>query len=197
MGLIARFKGLLVNVQFEFRGQSAGFSWERDMATIPTLEKKYVKSKVADLRSSLQEAPSASQKGDVIRNYLAAVESDAEFLNLDTEFPPSLDWFNTPSPLSFSGQLQGKIVVLDFFTYCCINCIHVLPQLERLEHRHPVNKGVIVVGVHSAKFGNEKVSANIRNAISRYVLYNCVGKSEGSKFIPIPFSIGMVLATRL
>lgn len=164
-----------------FAGEARGTARLREMATIPTLEKKYVKSKVADLRSSLQEAPSASQKEEVLRNYLTAVESEPEFLNLDTEFPPSLDWFNTPSPLSFSGQLQGKIVVLDFFTYCCINCMHVLPQLERLEHRHPVDEGVIVVGVHSAKFGNEKVSANIRNAISRYVIILCM-KIKGSMF---------------
>lgn len=137
------------------------------MAAIPTLEKKYVKTKVADLRSSLQEA--SSQKEE-IRKHISAVETDPEFLHLEPDFPPSLDWFNTHSPLSFSEQLQGKIVVLDFFTYCCINCIHVLPQLERLERRHPVEEGVVVVGVHSAKFGNEKVSDNIRNAINRYVL---------------------------
>ena len=139
-------------------------------ATIPTLEKKYVKSKLADLRSSLQEASSTSLKEEVVKKHLLAVENDPEFLRLDPEFPPSLDWFNTPSPLSFSGQLQGKLVVLDFFTYCCINCMHVLPQLEQLEQLHPVEGGVVVVGVHSAKFGNEKVSDNIRNAINRYVV---------------------------
>ena len=139
------------------------------MAAIPKLEKKYVKTKLADLRSSLEEASSSDQKEREVRKHLAAVEADPEFLNLEAEFPSSLDWFNTPSPLSFSEQLKGKIVVLDFFTYCCINCIHVLPQLERLEHCHPVEEGVVVVGVHSAKFGNEKVSDNIRNAINRYL----------------------------
>ena len=133
---------------------------------VPTLEKKYVKTKIANLNNSLKEATSLSQKEEVIAKHIKAVEDDPQFL-LDPEFPPSLDWFNTPAPLSFSGQLRGKIVVLDFFTYCCINCMHILPDLEGLERRHSVEEGVVVVGVHSAKFGNEKVSDNIRNAIKR------------------------------
>lgn len=139
----------------------------------PTLEKKYVKSKITNLSTSLKEASSISQREAEIRNHIAAVENDQEF-QFDPEFPPSLDWFNTPSPLSFSEQLQGKIVVLDFFTYCCINCMHILPDLESLERRHPVEEGVVVVGIHSAKFGNEKVSNNIRNAINRCVSDICM-----------------------
>ena len=133
---------------------------------VPTLEKKYVKCKISDLNSSLQEAKSVPQKEAVVKKYITAIENDTEFY-LDPEFPPALDWFNTSLPLSFSEQLRGKIVVLDFFTYCCINCMHILPDLEALECRHSVEDGVIVVGVHSAKFENEKVSENIRNAINR------------------------------
>lgn len=75
---------------------------------------------------------------------------------------------NVSSPLSLSADLKGKIVVLDFFTYCCINCMHVLPDLEALEHMYSVEDGVVVIGVHSAKFDNEKISANILSAILRY-----------------------------
>ena len=82
------------------------------------------------------------------------------------EFPEGKDWFNSP-PLSFSKQLAGKIVVLDFWTYCCINCIHILPDLVELEERY-AGYPVAFVGVHSAKFENEKVSANIRDAVLRY-----------------------------
>lgn len=133
----------------------------------PPLEKKYVKSKISDLNTSLKGATSLAQKQEEIIKHIAAVENDPEF-RLNPEFPPALDWFNTPSPLSFSDQLKGKLVVLDFFTYCCINCMHVLPDLHALEHRHPIEEGVVVVGVHSAKFGNEKVSENIKNALHRY-----------------------------
>ena len=48
------------------------------------------------------------------------------------------------------------MLVYDFWTYCCINCIHVLPGLSALERRYQ-GQPVTVVGVHSAKFDNEKV----------------------------------------
>ena len=85
-------------------------------------------------------------------------------------FPaPSLDggteWFNTSAPISLR-ELRGKVVVLDFWTYCCINCIHVLPDLKYLEKKYADQ--LVVIGVHAAKFDNEKDSENIRNAILRY-----------------------------
>jgi len=46
------------------------------------------------------------------------------------EFPPGLDWMNTEAPLTLA-QLRGKVVVLDFWTYGCINCIHVIPDLKQ------------------------------------------------------------------
>lgn len=53
-------------------------------------------------------------------------------------FPPGLEWLNTTEPLSLSKELAGKVVLLDFFTYCCINCMHILPDLHQLEKRHSV-----------------------------------------------------------
>ena len=49
-----------------------------------------------------------------------------------------LEWLNTEGPLSLAKELSGKVVILDFFTYCCINCMHILPDLHQLEKRHPV-----------------------------------------------------------
>lgn len=79
-----------------------------------------------------------------------------------------MHWFNVSEQLSINKQLKGKIVVLDFFTYCCINCMHILPDLKRLEERVTMNDGLVVIGVHSPKFNNEKSSANILSAIQRY-----------------------------
>lgn len=135
------------------------------MSSIPPLEHKSVKAKLSSLRSSITQAETLAEKQAAITIHLQATEKDPLF-QLDPEFPSSLDWFNS-RPLSFSDELSGKIVVLDFFTYCCINCIHVLPDLERLEQRYAPADGVVIVGVHSAKFGNEKVSDNIQNAIDR------------------------------
>ncbi len=75
------------------------------------------------------------------------------------------EWLNTSHPIDLK-DLKGKIVVLDFWTYCCINCMHVLPDLKFLEEKY--GNQLVVIGVHSAKFDNEKDSKNIRDAIMRY-----------------------------
>ncbi|QQS42763.1 MAG: redoxin domain-containing protein [Acidobacteriota bacterium] len=74
-------------------------------------------------------------------------------------------WLNTDEPLSIEG-LRGKIVLLDFWTYGCVNCIHIIPDLKKLEAKYA--KELVVIGVHSAKFDNEKDLDNIRNIVIRY-----------------------------
>ncbi|MBO9309769.1 MAG: thioredoxin family protein, partial [Chloroflexi bacterium] len=81
------------------------------------------------------------------------------------DFPAGLDWLNVPEPLSMA-QLRGKVVLLDFWTYGCINCIHVIPDLKRLEAEFPDE--LVVIGVHSAKFSNEGETENIRYIVKRY-----------------------------
>ncbi|KAM3290783.1 protein SUPPRESSOR OF QUENCHING 1, chloroplastic [Capsicum chacoense] len=82
------------------------------------------------------------------------------------EFPSKLDWLNS-APLQLGRDLKGKVVLLDFWTYCCINCMHVLPDLEFLEKKYK-DMPFVVVGVHSAKFDNEKDLEAIRSAVLRY-----------------------------
>ena len=77
----------------------------------------------------------------------------------------ALGWFNVPKPLSL-GALRGKVVLLDFWTYGCINCMHVLPDLRRLEEKY--RDELVVIGIHSAKFSNERKSDNLRRIIVRY-----------------------------
>lgn len=81
------------------------------------------------------------------------------------ELSGGVAWLNTASPLKLK-DLKGKVVILDFWTFCCINCIHVLPDLAKLEKKY--EKQLVVIGVHSAKFDNEKKTENIRKAILRY-----------------------------
>jgi thiol-disulfide isomerase/thioredoxin len=81
------------------------------------------------------------------------------------DFPTGLDWLNTDKPLSLR-DLRGKIVLLDFWTYCCINCMHIIPDLKKLEAKYA--KELVVIGVHSAKFTTEKGTDNIRQAMLRY-----------------------------
>ncbi len=79
--------------------------------------------------------------------------------------PENLTWLNSGGPISWP-QLRGKFVLLDFWTYCCINCMHVLPELKKLEHKYPLE--LIVIGIHSAKFATEREAQNITEAILRY-----------------------------
>jgi DNA-binding beta-propeller fold protein YncE len=81
------------------------------------------------------------------------------------DFDGGVGWLNTSGPIHMR-DLRGKIVVLDFWTLCCINCLHMLPDLARLEKKYP--NEVVVIGVHSAKFNNERNSESIRKAILRY-----------------------------
>lgn len=83
------------------------------------------------------------------------------------EFPRDFAWVNTDRPLYVQKELKGCVVVLDFWTYCCINCMHILPDLEYIEHKYS-GQPVVVIGVHSAKFDNEGDKENILTACQRY-----------------------------
>ena len=80
-------------------------------------------------------------------------------------FPEGLEWINVPAPLTWEA-LRGKVVLLDFWTYGCINCIHIIPDLKRLQEEF--GDALVVIGVHSAKFDNEGDTANIRQIVQRY-----------------------------
>ncbi len=82
---------------------------------------------------------------------------------------PPLDggsaWLNVARPLSWA-DLRGKVVLLDFWTYGCINCMHLLPDLRALEERF--RQELVVIGVHSPKFTNERDTDNLRRILIRY-----------------------------
>lgn len=82
-------------------------------------------------------------------------------------FPEGIDWLNVSAPLRVE-DLRGKVVLLDFWTYGCINCIHMIPVFKELEEKYPDE--LIIIGVHSAKFANEGETDNIRQIILRYEL---------------------------
>ncbi|MCD6328142.1 redoxin domain-containing protein [bacterium] len=80
-------------------------------------------------------------------------------------------WLNAERPVA-AGDLAGRIILLDFWTFCCINCIHVIPDLKRLEE--DFGDSLTVIGVHSAKFANERLKENISAAIARYGIEHIV-----------------------
>lgn len=82
------------------------------------------------------------------------------------EFPEGLDWINTGGKALKLADLRGRIVLLDFWTYGCINCMHVIPDLQRLQR--DFGDALVVIGVHSAKFENEGRTDAIRKVAQRY-----------------------------
>ncbi|XP_036029248.1 NHL repeat-containing protein 2 [Onychomys torridus] len=132
------------------------------------------------LEYALLDAVTQQEKDDLVYQYLQKVDGWEQDLAVP-EFPEGLEWLNTEEPLSIYKDLCGKVVVLDFFTYCCINCIHLLPDLHALERRFSDQDGLLIVGVHSAKFPNEKVLDNIKSAILRYdITHPVVNDSDAS-----------------
>jgi DNA-binding beta-propeller fold protein YncE len=81
------------------------------------------------------------------------------------ELDGAVDWLNVAAPIRMA-DLRGKVVILDFWTYGCVNCMHVLRDLKTLEQRFPDE--LVVIGVHSPKFTNEKDSANLKRILVRY-----------------------------
>lgn len=93
------------------------------------------------------------------------------------EFPAGLSWLNSP-PLSMKA-LRGKIVLLDFWTYGCINCQHILPDLHKLDQKY--GNQLVVISVHSAKFDREGDAGNIRDAVLRYGIEHPVLVDKGMR----------------
>jgi len=83
------------------------------------------------------------------------------------EFVDNQRWFNTPGdrPLTLAG-LRGRVVLVDFWTYSCINCLRTLPYLTAWDKRYRKD-GLTIVGVHSPEFPFEKEASNVEEAIER------------------------------
>ncbi|GGN38243.1 hypothetical protein GCM10012285_13940 [Streptomyces kronopolitis] len=75
-------------------------------------------------------------------------------------------WLNTGDKELTLSDLRGRIVVLDFWTFCCVNCLHVLDELRALEERH--RDTVVIIGVHSPKFVHEAEHQAVVDAVERY-----------------------------
>lgn len=75
------------------------------------------------------------------------------------------NWLNSP-PLTLEG-LRGKVVLVDFWTYDCINCIRTLPYIAKW-HKAYKDKGLVVVGVHTPEYAFERNTGNVRAAMQRF-----------------------------
>jgi thiol-disulfide isomerase/thioredoxin len=81
-------------------------------------------------------------------------------------------WLNTGGRDLSLAELRGRIVVLDFWTFCCVNCLHVLEELRPLEERYA--DSLVLVGVHSPKFEHEGDADALAAAVERYAVHHPV-----------------------
>ncbi|MFF4735508.1 NHL domain-containing thioredoxin family protein [Streptomyces sp. NPDC001262] len=81
-------------------------------------------------------------------------------------------WLNTGGNALSLPELRGRIVILDFWTFCCVNCLHVLDELRELEEKH--RDTVVIIGVHSPKFVHEADHQAVVDAVERYEVHHPV-----------------------
>src|ERR1051325_5029218 len=86
---------------------------------------------------SCQRASADAKPAHPATDNPAAVFPDSQLFGKVTapDFPANAQWLNSDHAVSLK-ELRGKVVLLDFWTYCCINCMHVIPELKKLEHKY-------------------------------------------------------------
>lgn len=138
----------------------------------------FVAQSCMDLTEALSSANNEAERDTLINNHIKKVWPCVAPVE---DFKKSLEWINVSEPIILSQHCLNKVVVLDFWTYCCINCYHVLPDLAHLEKLYTVENGLVVIGVHSAKFLNEKDYSKVAAAVQRYnIQHPVVNDAESS-----------------
>ena len=112
-------------------------------------------------------AAAEAHGGDAASRKAQGEDSGLPELGQAPEFVGTQQWFNTPGDraLTLAG-LRGRVVLIDFWTYSCINCLRTLPYLEAWDRRYR-RDGLTIVGVHSPEFPFEKDAGNVSEAIER------------------------------
>jgi thiol-disulfide isomerase/thioredoxin len=94
------------------------------------------------------------------------------------DFAGISNWFNS-KPLSIA-DLRGKVVLVDFWTYGCVNCVNTLPHVTDLYAKYR-DKGLVVVGVHTPEFPFERSASNVQAALKRHGITYPVAQDNDSK----------------
>jgi thiol-disulfide isomerase/thioredoxin len=100
----------------------------------------------------------------------------AEPAPLAPEFTGIDHWINS-GPLRMDA-LRGKVVLVEFWTYSCINCLHVMPYVKQWDERYR-GQGLVVVGVHTPEFAYERGTRNVEAAVKRFGIGYAVAQDNG------------------
>jgi cytochrome c biogenesis protein CcdA/thiol-disulfide isomerase/thioredoxin len=156
-----------------------------------------------DLPSFLVNPTGALERSGAVERRLDDLRGPSRFatrrdglpeLGAAPDFAGVTRWFNS-RPLTL-GDLRGKVVLLDFWTYTCINCLRTLPYLRAWDERYR-DRGLTIVGVHTPEFAFEKDAGNVSDAIARNHLRYAVAQDNdygtwnawGNQFWPAKYLI--------
>jgi thiol-disulfide isomerase/thioredoxin len=105
--------------------------------------------------------------GAMVANSGAAPSAQIQTNRIAPEFTGIDHWLNS-QPLTMQ-QLRGKVVLVDFWTYTCVNCVNTLPHVEKLYEKYK-DQGLVVVGVHTPEYAFERETNKVSAAIAQYGL---------------------------
>ncbi|SAL24203.1 cytochrome c biogenesis protein transmembrane region [Caballeronia arvi] len=132
----------------------------RVLALIPGAPTNGIESKLVGTLKTKQAAPVQSQRARIMRvSTQSALPVQGRLPSLDG----ATTWLNS-APLS-ANELRGKVVVVNFWTYSCINCLRTLPYLKTWAQRYG-DDGLVVIGVHTPEFGFEHDTGNVKRALA-------------------------------
>jgi cytochrome c biogenesis protein CcdA/thiol-disulfide isomerase/thioredoxin len=154
LGVVMALVGVLMLLNLDTRFQNAVASDLPSFLVNPT--------------GGIERSSSVSKALAAVRGQSAAKEaSGLKRLGAAPEIQGTQHWFNTPGdkPLTLAGlRGQHRVVLIDFWTYTCINCIRTLPQLKAWDAKYRAD-GLTIIGVHTPEFPFEKDAGNVANAI--------------------------------
>jgi cytochrome c biogenesis protein CcdA/thiol-disulfide isomerase/thioredoxin len=158
LGAVMVATAIAVAADLDVRFQTALADDFPDVVVNPTRaleESGAVEDRLADLRGRPRFESKESAREDPVA---------LPVLGTAPDFQDTGEWFNT-APLSL-GRLRDRVVLIDFWTYTCINCLRTLPHLKAWDRRYR-DRGLTIVGVHTPEFGFERDAGNVRRAVDQ------------------------------
>jgi cytochrome c biogenesis protein CcdA/thiol-disulfide isomerase/thioredoxin len=185
LGVIMILTALAIVTELDVRFDQQVAERIPDVNLTASLEKSHaVESRLHELtgheakfKPSAVATPTASHNAS--RASLLAIAAGLKDVGTAPEFTDTEDWFNTPgnAPLSLAS-LRGRVVLIDFWTYTCINCIRTLPYLKAWDATYR-GQGLTIVGVETPEFSFERDASNVASAISQFgIKYPVVQDNE-------------------
>jgi thiol-disulfide isomerase/thioredoxin len=151
---------VLIAVTAIFFGADTGFLTQASLASTASLEQSLL-----DKLHPRAVDPVTPTKDAASMMAMTAKPGMADALPVEGTMPPlngAVEWLNSP-PLTAEG-LKGKVVLVDFWTYSCINCLRAIPYVRAWSEKYK-DQGLVVIGVHAPEFAFEKDIANVKKAI--------------------------------